>query len=85
GARAADVTRQVIARSLKLSLIGFVVGLAIALASTRMLSTLLYDVQTADPLTLGAIALLITASAIAASWVPARRATRADPLTALRG
>jgi predicted permease len=85
GARPANVTRQVIARSLKLSFIGLFAGLAITWSGARLLSTLLYDVSATDPVTLVAIAVLITASAAVASWLPARRATRQDAVAALRG
>jgi putative ABC transport system permease protein len=60
------------------------VGIAIALAVTRYLRTLLYGVRTSDPLTFAAVALLLLTVALLACYLPARRATRVDPLVALR-
>ena len=63
---------------------GLVIGMAIALASGRVLRSLLYGVTPADPATLAGVALLLTAAALAASYLPARRALRVDPTVALR-
>jgi putative ABC transport system permease protein len=84
GADSRSVERLVVSAGLRLSAIGLVVGLGAALASTRMLSGLLYGVSPADPASFVAIALLVVAVALLASWLPARRAVRIDPISALR-
>ncbi|MEX2282822.1 MAG: ABC transporter permease [Gemmatimonadota bacterium] len=85
GARPAAVVRRVMSNSLRLAGLGIVLGIAASLVTTRYLSTLLYGVKPTDPVTLTAIALVVLITATAASWIPARRAVRVDPLTALRG
>jgi len=76
---------MVVGQGLALTLGGVVVGIVAAVLMTRVLATLLFGVGALDPLTFGAVlALLVTVSAVA-SYVPARRATRVDPLVALRG
>jgi len=84
GARYSDVFRQVVAQGMRPVLIGIAVGITAALFLARLISSLLYGVRPSDPFTLAAVALLLTAVAAAASFVPARRATRADPMIALR-
>ncbi len=84
GARKADISRAILRRGLTLTLIGVAVGLAGAMALTRILSSLLYDVTATDPLTLASVSLLLVAIALLASYVPARRAARVDPMVALR-
>ena len=69
---------------LKLTCVGLVVGLAGALALTRLMETLLFEVRPSDPATLAGVAALITAVAAVASLVPAVRATRVDPIVALK-
>jgi putative ABC transport system permease protein len=84
GAQAADVFRLIIGQGLKLILIGVALGLAGALALTRLLADLLFDVKPTDPITFAIIPLLLMAVALLASYLPARRATKVDPITALR-
>jgi ABC-type antimicrobial peptide transport system permease subunit len=67
------------------AILGLIVGLAGALGLTRLLGTMLYKVSPREPLPLGLVALLLVAIALIASYIPARRAARVDPLTALRG
>jgi putative ABC transport system permease protein len=84
GARRGSVLRLVITRGLLLALTGSLLGLAGSLALTRLLSSVLYAVQPHDPVTLAAVALALNAVVLVASYIPARRATRIDPLEALR-
>jgi putative ABC transport system permease protein len=84
GAQASDVLRMVVWRGMILALIGVALGLAATLALTRVMKNLLFEVSTTDPLTFAAIAVLLTGVAFVASWIPARRATKVDPLEALR-
>jgi len=69
---------------LGLALIGLAIGLVLGVASTRVMSSLLFGVSTVDPLTLSATSLLLLAVALLASYIPARRATKVDPMVALR-
>ncbi len=84
GAQSADVLRLVLGQGLKLVIIGLALGLASALALTRWMEALLFEVKPADPVTFGGIALLLTLVALLACWIPAWRATKVDPMTALR-
>src|SRR5215813_2749451 len=84
GAQAADVLKLILKQGLKLALSGIVIGLLTALALTRWIETLLFNVRPTDPLTFTVIALLLLAVALLACWLPARRATKVDPLIALR-
>lgn len=84
GARSIDVLWAVLTQGLRLTFIGITVGLAGALALTRILSSLLYGVTPADPLTFGLVSLLLTTVALLASYIPARRAAKIDPMEALR-
>ncbi len=84
GADRRDVMRLVLGDGMRLAGMGLAIGLAGALAVTRLLSGLLYDVSAADPLTFAAVAALVTLTALAATWLPARRATRVDPIRVLR-
>jgi putative ABC transport system permease protein len=84
GAQAKDISRIVVGESLQLALWGVGAGIIAALVSTRMLRTFLYGTSTLDPVTFVVTAVLLTLVAVAASFVPARRATRVDPIVALR-
>jgi putative ABC transport system permease protein len=84
GAQAADVVRLVVGEGLTLALTGVGAGIAAALALTRTMSTLLFGVGPTDPVTFLFVSALLVGVALVACWVPARRATRADPMTALR-
>jgi predicted permease len=85
GARTGDVRRLVLRQGLAPVALGAAVGIAGALAAARALRGLLFGVGVADPVTLGAVTALLAAVAVAAIWVPARRATAVPPMTALRG
>jgi putative ABC transport system permease protein len=84
GAQPAEVLGLVLKQGAVLTLIGIVIGLAGALLLTRLLSSLLVGVDATDPLTLAAIVILLAAVSIIACYIPARRATRVDPMVALR-
>jgi putative ABC transport system permease protein len=84
GAEKSDVLRMVIGQGLKLTFIGVAIGIAGALALTRFLASLLYDVQPTDPLTFIAVSVILVAVALLACYIPARRAAKVDPMVALR-
>jgi len=84
GADLAQILRSVIAHGLRLTLIGVLIGVAGGLFLTRFLQSLLFGISAADPLTFASVALLLTLVATAACYIPARRATRVDPIVALR-
>jgi putative ABC transport system permease protein len=84
GAERADVLRMVVSHGLRLSLIGIGAGLAAALGLTRLMSSMLFGVRPTDFVTFAAVSLLLAGVAVLASYVPARRATRVDPIIALR-
>jgi putative ABC transport system permease protein len=84
GAQKGDVLELVVGQGFKLALIGVAIGIAGALMLTRFLSSLLYGVRPTDPLTFIAVSMILTSVALMAGYIPARRATKVDPLVALR-
>jgi predicted permease len=84
GARNTDVFRMMLRNGFKLALVGVVVGLAIAFVATRLMSSLLFEVSATDPIIFLLDALLLVAVSLLACYIPARRATKVDPLVALR-
>lgn len=84
GAQRADVLRLIIGQGMRLAIIGVVVGLLASIAVTRLLTSLLYGISATDAVTFIIVAVLLIFIALIASYIPARRATRVDPMTALR-
>lgn len=84
GAQQRQILKMILGQAAKTILIGVAIGLGAAFALTRLMSTLLFGVSAADPLTFAAVALLLMLVALAACYVPARRAMRVDPMVALR-
>jgi ABC-type antimicrobial peptide transport system permease subunit len=84
GAQRRDILRMVMGQGLRLGLVGIGIGVLAATALTRLISGMLYQVSATDPLTFAGISILFMVVALAASFVPAFRATRVDPLEALR-
>jgi predicted permease len=84
GAAGAEVARLIVGQSLRLTLAGVGAGLVVALIVTRVMRALLFEVSPTDPVTLGLVALVLVGVALLASWIPARRAARVDPMVALR-
>jgi putative ABC transport system permease protein len=84
GAQRRDVLRLVLAQGTRLTFLGVAIGLFAALALSRLLSTLLFAVSASDPLTFAGVAALLAVVALLACFIPARRATRVDPIVALR-
>lgn len=84
GAQRQDVLRLVLGQGTKMTLIGVAVGIAVALGLTRLMTNQLFGVSAHDPLTFGGVALVLILVALAACYIPARRAMRVDPIVALR-
>jgi putative ABC transport system permease protein len=84
GAQHSDVKKLVILNGMSLTVVGIVVGLASSFAITRLLSSLLFGVGATDPTTFAAVAFGLGTIALIACYIPARRATKVDPLIALR-
>jgi putative ABC transport system permease protein len=84
GAQGADVLKLIVGQGMRLALFGIALGLIGAVATTRIISSLLYGVTATDPLTFACVAALLCGAALLACYIPARRAMRVDPMTALR-
>ena len=84
GAQRSDVLRLVVGEGARLAAIGVVIGIALSFAVTQLMSSLLFDVKATDPLTFLVVAVLLSLVALLASYIPARRAMRLDPMIALR-
>lgn len=84
GAQPGEVLRMILRQGLGLALAGGILGIAGAFATTRVLSTMLFGVSATDPLTFASVTLVLMITALAASYLPARRAARVDPMVALR-
>jgi putative ABC transport system permease protein len=84
GAGRRDVLRMVVSQGMKLVFIGVAIGLVVAFVLTHLMSSFLYGVSASDPLTYGGVSVLLATVALLACLVPARKATRVDPMIALR-
>jgi putative ABC transport system permease protein len=84
GAQRGDVLRLIVGEAARLAVIGLVIGIALSFAATQLISSLLFGVKATDPLTFLTVAVLLTVVALLASYIPARRAMRLDPMIALR-
>ena len=84
GATVRDIVALVLGRGARIVAVGIAIGLAGAVAFARLLQTMQYNTTPSDPLTLGSVATLLALVAFLACWIPARRATKVDPITALR-
>ncbi|MCA1621651.1 MAG: ABC transporter permease [Acidobacteria bacterium] len=84
GARAADIVKLVVGQAVLLVVVGVVIGLAASFALTRIMSSLLFGVTPTDPPTFAGVSLILIAAALVASYIPARRAMKVDPMEALR-
>jgi putative ABC transport system permease protein len=84
GAQSSDVFRSIVGEGARIALVGVAAGLVGALVLSRLLRTFLYGISASDPATFVAVAILLTTVSVAACYFPARRATRVDPIVALR-
>jgi putative ABC transport system permease protein len=84
GAQRRDVLHLILGQGAKLGLVGLGIGVVLAFLFTRLIASLLYSVSATDPLTFGAVAIVLLSVAVAACYIPARRAMRVDPIVALR-
>jgi putative ABC transport system permease protein len=84
GAQRSDVLRLILSEGARLILFGVAIGLAASLGLTRLLATILFGVRTSDPVTLIFVSVILSAVAFLACYIPAQRATRVDPMVALR-
>ncbi len=84
GAGGSDVSRMVLRQGMILAGSGVVIGLIVAMGLTRLMSSLLYGVEATDPVTFGVVAAVLSAVALLASYLPALRASRTDPVETLR-
>jgi ABC-type antimicrobial peptide transport system permease subunit len=84
GAQPRDVLKLIFAQGMRLTVIGIIIGLGAAFALTRWMESLLFQVRPFDPLTLSIMAAALLGVALLACWLPARRATKVDPMIALR-
>ena len=84
GASSRDVVRMVLREGMRIALAGVAIGIVAALGLTRLIASLIYGVGTWDPLTFLGVAALLSAVALLACFIPARRAMRVDPMIALR-
>jgi putative ABC transport system permease protein len=85
GAKPGDVVRMMVSEGGRLAVVGVVLGSVIALAGARLIRGLLFEISATDPVTFAAVAAALLGVALLASYIPARRATRVDPMVALRG
>jgi putative ABC transport system permease protein len=83
GAQRREVLRLVVGQGMRIALVGLVIGLAAAAGLTRLMANVLYDVEPTDPQTFAAVAAVLIATALGASWGPARKAAVVDPVIAL--
>jgi ABC-type antimicrobial peptide transport system permease subunit len=84
GAQRNGVLKLVVGQGIVLAIIGAIVGIGVTLGVTRYLKSMLYDIHANDPATMAGVAILLTLVAVAACYIPARRAMRVDPMVALR-
>jgi putative ABC transport system permease protein len=84
GAERSTVTKLIVGQGLRLAGIGLVIGIAVAMVFARLMESQLFEVTAIDPLTMVTMTFALMGAALLASWLPARRAVRTDPIVALR-